>query len=106
MIRIVPFAPRYADGEVSAILPIQRGEFDIPNALDAQPDLKQIPPFYRRGDGNFSVALDFRARNGVAMVQGPLAEAGRAASGASHARRQPNSTQRLCSCPMSLRRLP
>jgi GNAT superfamily N-acetyltransferase len=58
MIRIVPFAPRYADGVVSVILPIQQAEFDIPITLDAQPDLNDIPAYYQRGDGNFWVALD------------------------------------------------
>ena len=58
MIQIVPFSPQYADGVVSVILPIQQTEFDIPITLDAQPDLKNIPAFYQRGDGNFWVALD------------------------------------------------
>jgi GNAT superfamily N-acetyltransferase len=58
MIEIVPFSPQYADGVVSVILPIQQAEFEIPITLDAQPDLKNIPAFYRRGDGNFWVALD------------------------------------------------
>jgi GNAT superfamily N-acetyltransferase len=58
MIEIVPFSPQYADGVVSVILSIQRAEFEIPITLDAQPDLKNIPAFYQRGDGNFGVALD------------------------------------------------
>jgi GNAT superfamily N-acetyltransferase len=58
MIEIVPFSPQYADGVVSVILPIQQAEFEIPITLDAQPDLKNIPAFYQRGDGNFWVALD------------------------------------------------
>ena len=58
MVRIVPFSPEYADGVVAVILPIQQAEFGIPITLDAQPDLKNIPAFYQRGDGNFWVALD------------------------------------------------
>jgi GNAT superfamily N-acetyltransferase len=58
MIQIVPFSPHYADDVVSVILPIQRAEFEIPITLDAQPDLKDIPAFYQRGEGNFWVALD------------------------------------------------
>lgn len=57
MIEIVPFSPEHADGVVSVILPIQQAEFDIPITLDVQPDLKDIPGFYQRGDGNFWVAL-------------------------------------------------
>jgi N-acetylglutamate synthase-like GNAT family acetyltransferase len=58
MIRIVPFSSEHADGVVSLILPIQQAEFGIPITLDAQPDLKAIPAFYQRADGNFWVALD------------------------------------------------
>ena len=58
MIRIQAFDPAYAAGVVSVILPIQQAEFDIPITLDGQPDLKDIPGFYRRGEGNFWVALD------------------------------------------------
>jgi GNAT superfamily N-acetyltransferase len=58
MIEIVPFSPQYADGVVCVILPIQQAEFEIPITLEAQPDLKNIPAFYQRGDGNFWVALD------------------------------------------------
>lgn len=58
MVQIVPFLPEHAAGVVSVILPIQQTEFEIPITLDAQPDLVDIPGFYRRGDGNFWVALD------------------------------------------------
>jgi GNAT superfamily N-acetyltransferase len=58
MIRIAPFETAHAAGVVSVILAIQQGEFAIPITLDGQPDLKDIPAFYRRGDGNFWVALD------------------------------------------------
>ena len=58
MIEIVPFSPQYADGVVAVILPIQQAEFDLPITLEEQPDLKDIPAFYQRGEGNFWVALD------------------------------------------------
>lgn len=58
MVRIAPFAPEHADGVVALILPIQQAEFQIPITLEGQPDLADIPGFYRRGDGNFWVALD------------------------------------------------
>ena len=58
MIEISPFVPRYAQGVVDVILPIQRLEFEIPISLEAQPDLLDIPGFYQKGLGNFWVALD------------------------------------------------
>src|SRR5215831_12044479 len=57
-IEIAAYQPQHADGVVAVILPIQQQEFDIPITLDAQPDLKDIPGFYQRADGNFWVALD------------------------------------------------
>lgn len=61
MVQIVPFASEHASGVVSVILPIQQAEFEIPITLEAQPDLKDIPNFYRKGSGNFWVALDGEA---------------------------------------------
>ncbi|NMG74406.1 GNAT family N-acetyltransferase [Aromatoleum diolicum] len=58
MIDIVPFSPPYARGVVDVILPIQQAEFGIPITLEAQPDLRDIPGYYLRGNGNFWVALD------------------------------------------------
>jgi RimJ/RimL family protein N-acetyltransferase len=58
MIEIVPFAPHHAAGVVAVILPIQQREFEIPITLDEQPDLHDIPAFYRRGCGNFWVAVE------------------------------------------------
>jgi N-acetylglutamate synthase-like GNAT family acetyltransferase len=57
MIEVVPFAPSHAPGAVEVILSIQQAEFSIPITLEAQPDLQDIPGFYRRGAGNFWVAL-------------------------------------------------
>ncbi|MDP4301518.1 GNAT family N-acetyltransferase [Leptothrix discophora] len=61
MIQIVPFDSRHAAGVVSLILPIQQSEFGIPITLDDQPDLRDVPGFYRRAAGNFWVALDGEA---------------------------------------------
>ena len=57
MITIVPFSVEHTSGIHALILPIQQVEFAIPITLDAQPDLRDIAGFYRRGDGNFWVAL-------------------------------------------------
>jgi N-acetylglutamate synthase-like GNAT family acetyltransferase len=58
MIEITPFAPQHAGGVISVVLPIQQAEFEIPITLEAQPDLLDIQGFYRKGKGNFWVALD------------------------------------------------
>jgi len=58
MIEIVPFAPEHADGVAALIVPIQQAEFEIPITLAEQPDLADIAGFYRRGSGNFWVAVD------------------------------------------------
>jgi len=69
MMQIVPFSPEHAQGVVSLILPIQREEFDIPITLAAQPDLLDIPGFYRQGNGNFWVALaDGKVVGSVALL--------------------------------------
>jgi len=49
---IVPFTAEYSDGVVSAILTIQKSEFEVPIILGTQSDdLKDIPGFYQRDDG-------------------------------------------------------
>jgi hypothetical protein len=45
------------EADVDCILPIQQSEFGIPISLEQQPDLVDIPAFYRRDNGNFWVAL-------------------------------------------------
>ena len=42
---------------IDLILPIQQQEFNIPLTLEDQPDLLDINNFYRKGNGNFWVAL-------------------------------------------------
>jgi N-acetylglutamate synthase-like GNAT family acetyltransferase len=56
-IAIVPFAPAHAAGVIDVILPIQQREFGLPITLADQPDLRDVPGFYRRGHGDFWVAL-------------------------------------------------
>jgi GNAT superfamily N-acetyltransferase len=63
MICVAPFAPAERDRVAALIVGIQRGEFGIPITYDDQPDLKDIPGFYQRGNGNFWVA-----RNGADIV--------------------------------------
>ncbi|MEJ2639932.1 MAG: GNAT family N-acetyltransferase [Desulfosarcinaceae bacterium] len=57
MIEIVSFCEKHRSGVVDVILPIQQAEFGLPISLEAQPDLLDIYGFYRRGSGNFWVAL-------------------------------------------------
>src|SRR5262245_50121845 len=57
MIEIAPYSDRRRDAVAALILPIQQFEFAIPITLQAQPDLLDIPAFYRKGKGNFWVAL-------------------------------------------------
>jgi GNAT superfamily N-acetyltransferase len=57
VIDVLPFEARFADGVIAVILPIQQTEFGIPISLDDQPDLRDIPSFYRHGGGNFWVAV-------------------------------------------------
>jgi len=57
VVDIVPFAPQHQGGVVAVILPIQRDEFGIPITLADQSDLADVPGFYRRGGGDFWVAL-------------------------------------------------
>lgn len=58
VIEIVPFAPAHARGVIELVLPIQQEEFGIPITLEMQPDLGDIPGFFRYGHGNFWVATD------------------------------------------------
>ncbi len=54
---ITTYEPRHRAAVVQVILPIQQGEFEIPIALEDQPDLLEIERYYQRGNGNFWVAL-------------------------------------------------
>jgi N-acetylglutamate synthase-like GNAT family acetyltransferase len=56
-IEIAPFQAAFEDEVVELIVGIQRGEFGIDITAEQQPDLRRIPSYYQRGDGNFWVAL-------------------------------------------------
>jgi N-acetylglutamate synthase-like GNAT family acetyltransferase len=56
-IEIRPFSPVYEKQVVDLIVAIQRQEFNIPITADDQPDLKNIPEYYQKGNGNFWVAI-------------------------------------------------
>jgi N-acetylglutamate synthase-like GNAT family acetyltransferase len=57
VIEVVPFSIEHKAGVIAVILPIQQAEFGISISLEDQPDLHDIPGFYRRGSGSFWVAL-------------------------------------------------
>lgn len=57
-IHIVPFVAEHASGVRELIVPIQREEFGIDITYEDQPDLKDVDGFYRKGCGDFWVALD------------------------------------------------
>jgi N-acetylglutamate synthase-like GNAT family acetyltransferase len=56
-IEIRLFSPVYEKQVIDLIVSIQRKEFNIPITADDQPDLKNIPEYYQKGNGNFWVAL-------------------------------------------------
>ena len=56
-IEIRPFSPVYEQQVIDLIVAIQRKEFNISITADDQPDLKNIPEYYQKGNGNFWVAL-------------------------------------------------
>jgi N-acetylglutamate synthase-like GNAT family acetyltransferase len=55
-IAISLFDSRHTDGVRDLIVPIQREEFGIDITYGDQPDLHDIPGFYRKGAGDFWVA--------------------------------------------------
>lgn len=54
---IVEFQPEYQERVEQLVLPIQQIEFGVPITRDEQKDLVDIVGFFRRGCGNFWVAL-------------------------------------------------
>lgn len=52
------FAQAYQQQVIDFILSIQVDEFNVPITAEAQPDLKIIPEFYQKGNGNFWIAID------------------------------------------------
>ena len=68
-IRIVPYSDKFVTGVRDLIVPIQREEFGIAITYDDQPDLHDIPAFYRKGFGDFWIALHESAVVGsIALV--------------------------------------
>lgn len=66
---IVPYSDDQAAGVRDLIVPIQREEFGIEITYDDQPDLQDVAGFYRRGIGEFWVALQGDAVIGsIALV--------------------------------------
>jgi N-acetylglutamate synthase-like GNAT family acetyltransferase len=51
------YQPRFHQGVVDLILPIQTQEFGIAITAQQQPDLNEIEAFYQRGMGDFWLAL-------------------------------------------------
>lgn len=54
---IVPFADVHQQGVIDLIVGIQRNEFGLAITAADQPDLADIPAYYRQGVGNFWVAV-------------------------------------------------
>src|SRR5215475_12604281 len=57
-VQIVPYEDRHLAGIRDLIVPIQRNEFGFSITSEDQKDLHDIPGFYRRGGGEFWVAVD------------------------------------------------
>ena len=53
-----PFAAEDAPDVQRLVLGIQREEFGVPVTLEEQPDLRDVPAYYRRDRGAFWVAVD------------------------------------------------
>jgi N-acetylglutamate synthase-like GNAT family acetyltransferase len=57
-LEVRPYEPADADGVRDLVLAIQRGEFGMDITAEDQPDLVDVPAYYRRGFGNFWVAIE------------------------------------------------
>ena len=57
-IQFEPFQKQYEDQVINLIVGIQRGEFNICCSIVQQPDLKNIPNIYQKGNGGFWIARD------------------------------------------------
>jgi len=56
-VEIRPFAPAHHAGVVALVVGIQQGEFGFSITYEQQPDLQDIPGFFRKGEGEFWVAV-------------------------------------------------
>lgn len=59
-IEIAAYSDEHAEGVRDLIVPIQQEEFEIPITYADQPDLHDIEGYYRKGCGEFWVALHDR----------------------------------------------
>lgn len=57
MAEINIYTDQYRQQVIDLILDIQRNEFSVPITIDEQPDLKDIPGFYQKANGNFWIAV-------------------------------------------------
>jgi N-acetylglutamate synthase-like GNAT family acetyltransferase len=55
--QIIVYTDKYQQAIVDLILPIQQNEFHVPVTIEDQPDLKNIPGVYQKGNGNFWLAV-------------------------------------------------
>lgn len=62
---VKPFSAVHRRAVANLVLDIQRREFGIPVTLEAQPDLVDIAGFFRKGAGDFWVALAGRTPVGT-----------------------------------------
>lgn len=56
-VRIEKYTDKYKVAVGNFIVSIQHDEFGVPITLEDQPDLKNIPDFYQKGNGNFWLAF-------------------------------------------------
>ena len=55
--QVVQYEEKYREAVVQLVLSIQQIEFNIPITIQDQPDLQNVISFYRKGNGNFWIAL-------------------------------------------------
>ena len=55
---VVEYNEQYKSAIIDLILPIQQKEFNVPITIQDQPDLQNISSFYKKGNGNFWVAVN------------------------------------------------
>ena len=69
MIQVRQFEEKYSEAVVSLILHIQQNEFGVPITIHDQKDLLNIDGFYKRGKGNFWIAvLDGKLIGTIALI--------------------------------------
>jgi GNAT superfamily N-acetyltransferase len=56
-VTIIPYTQMHQQQVIELVLGTQQNEFNIPITLQDQPDLLMVDAFYRKGNGNFWVAI-------------------------------------------------